>query len=305
MFRYLRQILLGIIILASSSIALAQEALVIIDAVSSSRKTFVIQRGAQDRITIGTESLFSNNNISILAKVIEVTRQHSLWRIKESNAIFPFKKDESVVFNKNRTNIWNEIPDLKARVTKAKKKEEDYTKLYGSAQTYQLRGNLSNTFYESTTDTDSQRAPERTGIHIEGLYKWRLWEKFEIGIGLRYDKENAIITEPDLTIPTTRIIGLAELTYHFSNFKGQGNNFYMAAALGVGRSQTEVNEAVSTGLATVLPSIRLGYIFRRPEGFDFTFATVVEAISAKESFIDTKEQTTNLVNAKIAFGVRF
>lgn len=305
MFRHLSRVLMGLIILASSHPAFALEQLVIIDAVSASKQTFVVQRGAEDGITIGTESLFSNENISVLARAIEVSRQHSLWKIKEQNATFPFQKDESVVFNKSRTNIWSELPNIQKRVSRAKRQEEVFAQLYGDGTTFQLRGNFSNTFYESTTDTDSNRAPERTGMHIEALYHWRIWEKFEIGIGLRYDQEDAVISDPELTIPTTRIMGLSELTYHFSDFQGQGNNFYVAGAVGIGRSQTQIDDAVSTGLATVLPSVRLGYIVRRPNGFDFTFETVAEAISAQESFIDTKEQTTNLVNAKVAFGVRF
>lgn len=305
MTRYLGQFLFGFFILIFTNFALAQEQLVIIDAVSGSQQTFIVQKGAQDGITVSTESLFSNENISVLAQAIEVSRQHSLWKVKEPNANFPFKKDESVVFNKSRTNIWTELPNIQKRVSRAKKQEETFAKLYGDGTSFQLRGSLSNTFYESTTDTDSQRAPERTGMHIEALYHWRLWENFEVAVALRYDKDDAIIENPDLTIPTTRILGLTELTYHFSDFQGQGNNFYMAGAIGIGRSQTQIDEAVSTGLATVLPSLRIGYIIRRAEGLDFTFETVAEAISAKESFIDTKEQTTNLVNAKLSFGVRF
>lgn len=283
----------------------ADEQLVIVDAVSSSRQTFVIQRGAADGIARGAESLFSNENVSVLAQAIEVTRQHSLWRLKEQSATFPFKKNQSIVFNKNRTDIWSELPNIQKRISKAKREEEVFAQLYGDGRTIQLRGSFSNTFYESTTDTDSQQSPDRTGIHIEGIYHWRLWEKFEIGAGLRFDSEDAVISDPDLTIPNTRIMAIAELTYHFSDFQGQGNNFFMAAGLGIGRSQTQVDQAVSTGLATVLPSLRVGYIIRRAGGFDFTFETVAEAISATESFIDTKEQTTNLVNAKVALGIRF
>lgn len=283
----------------------AEEKLVIIDAVSSSRQTFVVQKGAADGVTVGAESLFSNQNISVLARAIEVTRQHSLWKLKEPNATFPFEKDASVIFNKSRTNIWSELPNIQKRVARARRDEEIYARLYGDGTSFQLRGNLSNTFYESTTDTDSERTPQRTGMHIEAVYHWRMWEKFEIGAGLRYDQDNAVITDPDLTIPTTRIMAMAELTYHFSDFQGQGNNFFIAGGLGIGRSQTQINDTVSAGLATVLPSVRLGYIIRRPEGFDFTFESVAEAISASESFIDTKEQTTNLVNAKLAVGVRF
>lgn len=283
----------------------AQEELVLIDAVSTSRQTFVIQKGFADGMSVGLESLFSTQNASLLARAIEVTRNHSLWQLKERRAVFPFAKGEVITFNKNQSNIWLELPEINQRIARASNKQKELQDIYGLGAQFQIRGNFSNTFYESTTDTDSVRKPERTGYHIEVMYQKRMFERMEFGAGLRYDSENAIISEPDLTIPSQRIMGIFEVTYHFSDFDGKPSNFYTAAAIGIGRSQTQIDDTVSTGLATVLPSIRLGYIMRRAQGLDFTFDTVVEAISAKESFIDTKEQTTNLVNAKFAVGIRF
>lgn len=285
--------------------ARAQEELVLIDAVSTSRQTFVIQKGFSDGMSVGLESLFSTKNASLLARAIEVTRNHSLWQLKERRAVFPFAKGEAITFNKNQSNIWLELPEINQRIARASNRQKELEEIYGTGAQFLLRGNFSNTFYESTTDTDSVRKPERTGYHIEVMYQKRMYERMEFGAGIRYDSESAIITEPELTIPSQRIMALFEVSYHFSDFDGKPSNFYTAATVGLGRSQTQVDQAVSTGLATLLPSIRLGYIMRRAQGFDFTFDTVVEAISAKESFIDTKEQTTNLVNAKFAVGIRF
>lgn len=282
-----------------------REELVVISAVSSSRQTFVIQKGALDGISVGLESLFSTQNASLLARAIEVTSKHSLWILKERRAVFPFAKDEIITFNKDQSNIWNELPDIELRVARASQRQKELQEIYGGGSQFHVRGNLSSTFYESTTDTDSVRTPERTGTTFEILYQKRMFERLEFGAGFRYDSENAIITDPDLTIPSQRLMGIFEVTYHFSDFDGKPNNFYTAAAVGIGRSQTEIDSTVSTGMATLLPSVRIGYIMRRNQGWDFTFDTVVEALSATESFIDTKEQTTNLVNAKFAVGVRF
>lgn len=288
-----------------STKALAKEELVVVSAVSSSKQTFIIQKGALEGISVGLESLFSTQNASLLARAIEVTSKHSLWQLKERRAVFPFAKDEIITFNKDQSNIWNELPDINSRVAKVTRRQQELQEIYGGGSQFQLRGNLSSTFYESTTDTDSVRTPERTGTTIEVLYQKRMFERLEFGAGVRYDSENAVITDPDLTIPSQRMMGIFEVTYHFSDFDGKPNNFYTAAAVGIGRSQTEIDSTVSTGVATLLPSLRFGYIMRRAQGLDFTFDTVVEALSATESFIDTKQQTTNLVNAKFAVGIRF
>lgn len=285
--------------------SLAKEELVVVGAVSSSRQTFIIEKGAAEGVSVGLESLFSSENASLLARVIEVTNKHSLWQLKEKRAVFPFRKNEIITFNKNQMNIWSEIPEIESRISRLRNREQELQKVYGTGSQIHLRGNFSRTFYESTTDTDSQRAPERAGTTFEILYQKRMFERLEFGAGLRYDNENAIISDPDLTIPSERIMGVFEVTYHFSDFDGRPNNFFTAATVGIGRSQTQIDSTVSTGLATLLPSVRLGYIMRRNQGWDFTFDTVVEALSSSESFIDTKEQTTNLVNAKFAVGVRF
>jgi cell shape-determining protein MreC len=55
------------------------EELIMIQAISNSEKTVVVRKGAEDGVTPGQESLFSNKNISLMARATEVTRDFSLW----------------------------------------------------------------------------------------------------------------------------------------------------------------------------------------------------------------------------------
>lgn len=283
----------------------ANEELVVIQAVSSSKKTFVLNRGAKDGIARYSESLFSSPDVSLAARAIEVSREHSLWELNDKNATFPFLKDQIVTFNQNRASVWNEIPDVREQIEGISRSQQMFERYYGPRHAINARMSLSNTFYESISETDSERAPSRGGLSLEGLYLFRLNERIEFGGGMRIDREDAVIEDPDLTIPSTRLFAIAEISYHFAQGRESGNNWYTTVGAGIGRSQTEVDEAVSTGLATLLPYVRVGYLFRRGQRMAFQIESSIEAISTQESFIDTKEQTTNLVNAKVGLGIRF
>jgi hypothetical protein len=283
----------------------AREELVVIQAVSSTKKTLVLNRGFADGIGLYTESLFSTQDVSLAARAIEVAHNYSLWELNDKNAIFPFEKEQLVTFNQNQTNIWNEIPEVKNRLSGAVLTQDNFVRHDSPKHTFGPRISLSNTFYESISETDSERKPQRTGLTVEGFYYLRYSPRIELGFGLRLDQEEAVITDPDLTIPSRRVFGLTELTYHFEPIRRSGNNFFVTLGAGIGQSQTEVDESISTGMATLLPYARAGYLMRRGQRTAFVIEGTVEAISTNESFLDTKEQTTNLVNARIGLGLRF
>lgn len=283
----------------------AREELVVIQAVSSTKKTLVLNRGFADGIGLYTESLFSTQDVSLAARAIEVAHNYSLWELNDKKAIFPFEKEQLVTFNRDQTSIWNEIPEVKNQLASTKFTQDTYVKPEAPRHHFGPRISLSNTFYESVSETDSERKPKRSGLTVEGFYFLRYSPRIELGFGLRLDQEDAVITDPDLTIPSQRIFGLSELTYHFEPMRRSQNNFFVSLGAGIGQSQTEVDEAVSTGMAVLLPYTRVGYLMRRGKRTAFIVEATAEAISTNESFIDTEEQTTNLVNVRLGLSLRF
>lgn len=283
----------------------AQEELIVVQAVSTSRQTFVINRGLRHGVNTSMEALFSTKDLSLMARVVEATRDFSMWRINEKRAVFPFEKEQIVTYNQAGTNIWNEIPEVREKLQQALTDAEVFRSIYGAQHSISARLGLTSTFYESVSETDSERKPSRGGFQVEAIYHYRWREKMELGAGLRFDKEDAVIDDPPLTIPSQRYFLLAEFTYHFDRFEKTQNNLYATVGAGIGRSQTTVNDSVSTGLATVLPYVKFGYLAQKSPKFAWFVESSIEAISTNESFLDTKEQTTNLVNAKIGGGLRF
>jgi hypothetical protein len=283
----------------------AREELVVIQAVSSTKKTLVLNRGFRDGIGLYSESLFSTQDVSLAARAIEVAHNYSLWELNDKKAIFPFEKEQLVTFNQNMSNIWSEIPDVKKQFEESQLVQDTLVRIDAPKHHFGPRISISNTFYESVSETDSERKPQRSGLTVEGFYFLRYSPRIELGFGLRLDQENAVITNPDLTIPSRRIFGLSELTYHFEPIRRSQNNFFVTLGAGIGQSETEVDGSVSTGMATLLPYARSGYLMRRGRRTAFVIEASVEAISTNESFLDTKEQTTNLVNARLGLSLRF
>ena len=123
--------------------------------------------------------------------------------------------------------------------------------------------------------------------------------------GLRLDNEVYRIEQPELDIPTRRIMGVVAATYHFVNFSDNKNNFYLTVAAGIGQSETTVNDEKSSGVVTLIPEARLGYIMPFAKSVAMIFEGSVESLSATESFPDGTKQTTNTLNMKASIGLRF
>jgi len=275
----------------------ADDELLLIQAVSTSGKTFVIRKGAEEGVSIGQESLFSTKNASFTAVVKEVNRFFSLWQLKDNRGAVPFAKGNYVTYTNNIENVWTELPKLHA----APKEELIFRQKFG----WLVRGNYSLAVSESVSETDDQKTADRIGFQFEGFFTNRFAVHWEWAVGLRFDRENATLNEPALDVPTSRYMLAAEFLYHFSPSRGSDNNLYVGAGVAYGISNTTIDDSVSTGTTLVLPSIKAGYINRITNNYALVFEGSVEALAQSESFEDTEAQTTNIVNSKFSVGVRF
>lgn len=289
-----------------TNLAVAKEELMIIQSVSSSKKTFVIRKGKSEGVLINQESLFTSDKFSLSARVIEVTRDYSLWQLSDLRATVPFQKGETVNYTNTIENLYTEIPLLRYDPKELAKEAREKNKIAElRPEHWLIRGNLSYTLAESVTDIAGDLESSRSGVNLEAQYLWSLTPKMSIAAGLRYDQENTSITEPNLDIPTTRVFVTGDYIYHFDYIGESRDHLYMAIGIGLGQSSTDVDGTISSGLATLLPSVRLGYQLALSNGISMVIESVAEAISANESFEDGTTQRTNLVNAKLAIGLKF
>lgn len=289
-----------------TNLAVAKEELMIIQSVSSSKKTFVVRKGKSEGVLINQESLFTSDKFSLSARVIEVTRDYSLWQLSDTRATVPFQKGETVNYTNTIENLYTEIPLLRYDPKELAKEAREKNKIAElRPEHWLIRGNLSYTLAESVTDIAGDLESSRSGVNLEAQYLWSLTPKMSIAAGLRYDQENTSITEPNLDIPTTRVFVTGDYIYHFDYIAESRDHLYMAIGIGLGQSSTDVDGTISSGLATLLPSVRLGYQLALSNGISMVIESVAEAISANESFEDGTTQRTNLVNAKLAIGLKF
>lgn len=276
---------------------LPNDELLIIQAVATTKKNFVVRRGFDDGISIGQESLFSTNSISVLCRAVEVTRHHSLWIPLDKRAQVPFEKKDYVTFSNNVEKVSIKVADIVDQQKEAKKwKKREY---------WITRFSLSAAMWESISETNAEREANRGGVQFEIYNSRTIYETIEMAFGARYDYETAIIDESNLEIPTIRLLFLGELTYNFPNFENSKDHMYAGLGGGIGITRTTVNETTVSGVAYVAPVVRLGYKKVLSPKYALLLEGVGEAISMEEKTNDEDVQTTNIVNLKFSMGLKF
>ncbi|WP_290730358.1 hypothetical protein [Halobacteriovorax sp. JY17] len=296
--------LIVIFLFFSSSWALANENLVIVQSVSNTKKTFVIRKGRDYGISKGQISLFSTVDISFTARATEVTRYYSLWSLIDKEATVPFKINEIVTYTSSLERIWSEVALSKLREVE-KKQEDSY--LRNIVRGYvNLRASWGISLSQSTSEVQAESLESRTSIHLEATYSKRINRHLEFGGGVRFDSDTAKGVNPERSIPSTRNFLIGDVTYHFNQIRNTRSHIYAGLGAGIGKSSTEVGDSTKSGSATLLPYFRLGYE-TAPDKASYAFIAElqIENIVANEEFTTGDEQSTGIVNSKFSVGIRF
>ena len=277
------------------------EKLVLIKAVDEQKKTFIASVGYHDEISPHQESLFTNENISLRARAIEVSRNHSLWELRDRRATLPFEAQESVIFSYQLKNVWGEVTRAIAFEKLQTQREQ---RQWSKEEYFSTRFSLSYGVAESITETSADQQGTRGGQQVEVLYHRPFLQNIDMGFGIRLDFEKLIQENPSLEIPTNRYLGMFELSYHFPSFLN-GDFIYVGAAAGYGLSRTDVSGDVNDGDAWVLPLVKLGYAKMIGSNRAFLIELVGESITANEVTVIDSDQRTTIINAKLSVGLRF
>jgi len=78
-----------------------------------------------------------------------------------------------------------------------------------------LRGSLGAGLTQNTSSVAADQAPKRFAYEVSLEYNFRFRSEYELGVGLRFDRDIYRLSNPTLDIPTTRILAIASATYHF------------------------------------------------------------------------------------------
>lgn len=281
-----------------------REELLVIQTVSTDRRSFVVGKGVKDGITRGMEVIFANDNVSIVCKAREINRNYSLWTPLDANITVPFNKEDIISYNSHA--YGNVALDIVADSSLTP--EPDYDVLYEKFRTrnnYSAKVGLNRALSQSSSDVTNDKNSTRTGYTFAVEYNYRFMPELEMSFGGRIDNEVFRQNNPSLDIPTNRVMATAAVTYHLTTFSKDESNFYISLAAGIGKSTTTVSEEKSSGTVTMLPEGRIGYIMPFSRSVAMIFEGTLEALSATEKFSNSDEQVTNITNIKFNIGLRF
>ena len=296
--------LLGLMILIPFKTLHAREELIVIQTVSENRRSFVVAKGIKDGVVKGQEIIFANDNVSIVCKASEVNRVYSLWVPVDATITVPFNKEDIV--SSNSTVYGSVALDIigDTKLTPVANLNLLYKK-FRTSNNYTAKVSLNRGLGQSSSEVSDEKNTPRNGYNFVVDYNYRFLPEFEMSFGARVDNESYRIKSPELDIPTSRIMATVAATYHFVNFSDNKNNYYLTIGTGIGRSQTIVNDEVSSGPVTILPEVRVGFMTPFSKSMAMIIEGSVESISTVEIFTDGTEQSTNILNIKASIGVRF
>lgn len=296
--------LFGILTFSPTNLLFAKEELTIVQTVSKDRRSFVVGRGIKDGVIKGQETIYANDNVSIVCKAIEVNRHFSLWVPIDANVTVPFNKEEVVSSNASvYGNVALEIVG-DTSLTPSINYNEVYKK-FRTQNNISAKASYNKGLNQSSSSVSDEKNGSRSGYNFALEYNYRFMPEFEVSAGARIDNEVYRIESPELDIPTRRIMATIAATYHFVSFSNNQNNFYLTVAAGLGQSQTTISGEKTSGPVTLLPEARVGFLMPFTKKMAMVFEGAVESLSSKESFADGTEQTTSILNMRATIGIRF
>lgn len=283
--------------------------LVVIQKISSTKNSFIIRRGHKDRVFNGQRSLFSSKNISFVARAVNSNREFSQWVLEDKESKVPFKTGEIVTISYSVERVWTEIPKLMTderynQILEIEQKQ--LRKKYSTTSDirYQILASKTQGINESTSGSQNNEG-ERSGNNFKFKLIKPFTETMNWEFGLRYDSDLLTLSDPEVEVESQRYMATAGLQVKFKTLWGISTTPYASIALGMGKSQSQLNDAVQSGSATLLPSLTVGLDFQMNDTTALLVELSVESINSKESFSDGVEQTTSITSGMLSVGLEF
>jgi len=291
---YLRHTLFLILMCLSFS-AQAFE-LIVIQAISSSKKTFITRNGIRQGVQVGVTGTFTAENVSVLARAINVTGQFTQWQIINPDAILPYEKGAIVTYYPATEYLWALAPE-------SERKKYIKSQVPRIKRSMVFKGSLSRGISESVSDAPAN-TPRRGGYMGEMYFERDFYGNFAFDIGLRYEQE--VVNYDGASFVTKRSLVIGDILYYFDSLRDfiSGGKFYLGAGLGYGLSNTSTVGLKQSGPVSLLPTVKAGVSLPFNDTWEFLFDSAFESLNTREEQESGRIQTTTQTNFKVGFGLR-
>lgn len=277
-----------------STMAHAYE-LIMVQAVSDTKKTFITRNGKRQGITRGVTGTFTAENISVLAKAINVTGTHTQWQIINSEAIFPFEKGAIITYYPATEYLWALTPE-------SERKKYIKSQIPTLKTSWVFKGALTRGLSESVSDVPAT-ATKRGGYLGEVYFEKDIYYGLAFDVGARYERE--VINYAEASYRTRRMLVIADLLYYFDTFREYiKGRFFIGAGMGYGVSNTVAVGLSQSGQVGILPLMKAGISLPFDDTWEFLMDGAFESLQTKETQESGNEQTTTQTNFKVGIGLR-
>lgn len=270
--------------------------LVVIQAISESKKTFITRNGQRQGVLPGITGTFTGENISLLARAKTVTGNFTQWELLNADAIVPFEKGAIISYYPATEYLWALAPE-------SERKKYIKTQIPFTKRSLVFKGALTRGLSESVSNATATGA-RRGGYMGEIYYEQDLYGNLAFDVGLRYEQE--VINYTGASLITKRNLAIIDLIYYFDFLKDfiSGGRFYLAGGLGYGLSNTSTVTLSQTGPVSLLPAVKAGVSLPFNETWEFVMDGAFESLSTSEEQESGTVQTTTQTNFKVGFGLR-
>jgi hypothetical protein len=287
--------LLRIILALFSSLAFSFE-LVVIQGVSKSNQTFITRQGKENSILLGKKATFTAENVTIIAKAVNVTREFTQWQVENPIVDVPFEKDQIVTYYDATEYLWTLTPE---------EQKKKYIKRFNqeTRNSIELHAAFSRGLNQSVSGVDAQEV-ERGGMLYEVYFEKELSHHIALDIGFRYEKE--IVNTPEASLHNTRALLLGDIRYYFdASPKIYEGRVFVGLGFGHGQSSTEYIGATSSGTINLIPAAKFGLALPFSDKYEMLVSSAFEYLAATEKLESGEEVVTNSSNLKLALGLKY
>ena len=284
-----------ILIFALTSLSAHAFELVMIQAVSETKTTFITRNGKRQGIIRGMTGTFTAEDISVLAKAINVTGNFAQWQLINADAALPFEKGKIVTYYPANEYLW-------ALTSESERKKYIKSEVPTIKQSVVFKGALTRGIADSVSDAPATTS-RRGGFLGEIYYERDLSHSLAFDIGVRYERET--INYTGASFITKRSLAVADIIYYFDFMREYlKGKFFLAGGMGYGMSNTETVGVSQSGPVSLLPTVKLGLSLPFNDEWQFISDAAFESLQTSEEQEDGNRQTTTQTNFKFGFGLR-
>ena len=244
----------------------------------------------------GKTGTFTAEDVSLLARAINVSGQFTQWQLVNDEAIFPYEKGALVTYYPATEYIWALTPE-------SERKKYIKTEIPRIKRSFIFKGALSRGLSESVSDVTATTT-RRGGYMGEVYFERDIYKGLAFDLGLRYERE--VIDYSGATLLTIRNLAIIDLIYYFDFLRDYiaGGRLYIAGGMGYGLSNTSTVTLSQSGPVSLLPTFKMGASLPFNDTWEFLIDGAFESLNTSEEQEGGRTQVTNQTNFKVGFGLR-